>query len=96
MLVEFLNRYNFNFSTITAIVDNCATIIVSNGKSLFLEELKPTTSSSIVTEGGTNHKSNHIGMAKVFVYNVDENLKEILLWDALYFPTSPINIISIG
>ena len=95
LLVEFLDWYNFDFDTITAIVDNYVMIIVLNNILLFIRELKPMTNYGIVTIGGTNYKLTHIGTTKITILDNDSMIKDIILSKALYFLMSLVNILSI-
>ena len=92
----FTNRTDFNLNSILAVVDNCATATVLNNKSLFVGELIPTSAYSLVTVGGCDHRPTHYGPAVLTVRNDDDTVVKIPIPKALYFPTSPVNVISIG
>jgi len=94
--IVFTNRTDFNLNSILAVVDNCATATVLNNKSLFVGELILTSAYSLVTVGGCDHRPTHYGPAVLTMRNDDDTVVKIPIPKALYFPTSLVNVISIG
>ena len=93
---EFLDKRDFEVGSIAVVVDNCATMTALNNKSLFPGNLMPISKHSIIAVSGSDYKPTHIGTAQISVCNDDGMIVDITLPNALYFPTSPVNIISIG
>ena len=77
-------------------MDNCATAKTLNDKSLFVGELIPIPAYSLVTVGGCDHRPTHYGPAALTARNDDDVVVKIPTPKALYFPTSPVNVISVG
>lgn len=93
---KFLNRKDFELGTVAAVVNNCAMMTVLNNRSLFHGNLKLTSKYGIITVGGTDCKPTHIGTAQISICNDISDIITIPLSNTLYFPTSPVNAISIG
>ena len=59
-------------------------------------KLTPTQEHSVATVGGTDYEPTHYGMAEISVKNNEGNITTIPIPRALHFPTSPVNVVSIG
>ena len=92
----FTNRTDFNLNSIQAVVDNCATATALNDKSLFVGELTPTSAYSLIAVSGCDYRPMHYGPAALTARNDDDVVVKIPTPKALYFPTSPVNVISVG
>ena len=94
--LTFTTSTNFEVGSITAVVDNCATATVLNNKTLFIDKLVHTQEYSLVTVGGSDHKPTHYGPAEISVRNDNGDIVTIPIPKALYYPSSPVNVLSIG
>ena len=81
--------------SVTCVVNNAASVHIVSEKSLF-KEIKPCTKRCVVNIGGSDLEPEGIGA--VFTQVTDDNVtvSNITLDNALYFPVSPVNIISIA
>ncbi len=78
-------------------VDNAANVHIINYKSLFNKsELNPCTTHGVATIGGSSLSPKGKGDAAILIQDDEGVSTEITLQDALYFPDSPVNIISIA
>ena len=91
-----MNKTDFDKNSVTAVVDNCATATVLNDETLFVGELTPTQDFSLIIVGGSDYNHAHYGPAEMTVRDDDGQIIPIPISKALYFPTSPANVVSIG
>ena len=56
----------------------------------------PTKEHSVVTVGGSDHRPTHYGPGKISIRDNNGAIVTIPIPRALYFPTSPVNVVSIG
>ena len=92
----FCNRVDFNLGVVYAVVDNCTIVIVLNNILLFNRLLKIVNDIGIITIAGEDHHSIHKGTASLLSKDNNGKIYHIRLPDALYFPSSSIDILSIG
>ena len=64
----FRYHHDFEFGA-TVTIDNCATAMVLNDKSLFSGKLKETSDFGIIKLGGMDYKPTYIGIAKISIKN---------------------------
>ena len=94
-LLEFTNWKDFKIGIIIAMVNNCVIMTVLNKKLLFLDNLKPTTHYSIITISDSDFKLTHIGIARTSIIDNNGLITTITIPQVLYFPTLPVNALSI-
>jgi hypothetical protein len=88
--------FAFDSDGTTAITDNAANALIFNEKRIFIGDLIPIDSViGVVTIGGTDHKPTAFGTARVSWKDDAGVTHRYDLNNALYFPNSPVNIISI-
>ena len=97
-LENYLNRVDFDPMIKTAVVDNAANAHIWCVKEDFLPETLrpiPKHNAYVTTIGGSNHTP--VAMGDVKTAWLDDNGRKHthILKDALHFPQSPINIISV-
>ena len=95
-LNEFIDRKDFEIGAISAVVDNYAIATDLNDTSLFVGKLTKISDYRIITIGRTNYKPTHIGTTKLLIKDDDSNISVLTILRALYFPSSLVNILSIG
>ena len=88
-------RVSFDSDLIQFVLDNCANVHIINDKELF-ESLGETTMSGVATIGGSPLAPQGEGPCTIFVKDDYGNTVPLKLARALYFPESPVNIISIA
>ena len=62
---------------------------------MFVGEIRPLQHMKVATIGGKGHKASGTGTVKWSWYDDDGILHEQFIQDVLYFPASPINILSV-
>ena len=92
----FFNREDFDIMSTSTVIDNYATSTIFNHKSLFVGKLTPTRYFRLITVGGNGHMSTHHGAAEVSIKTDHDSVVKIAIPNTLYYPTSPLNEISIG
>ena len=86
---------HFDTDSKSAVCDNSANVHVCNQKSMYVGELRPIESHKVATIGGKGHSPAGIGTVK-WSWNDDCGHKhEYLVENVLFFPQSPINILSV-
>ena len=87
--------FSFDTDSSTIVCDNSANFSICNDKRMFVGDLKQVTKHKVATIGGKGHAPSGLGTVKWRW--VDDNGKshEYLIHDVLYFPQSPINILSV-
>ena len=85
----------FDTDASTIICDNSANVHICNDKSMFEGEIKRTNQHSVATIGGSKNSS--AGMGTVNWRWKDDHGKSytMKIKDVLFFPDSPVNILSI-
>ena len=86
---------NFDEGGETAVCDNAATAHICNNKHMYVGEIRPVKTQGVATIGGTNFKPSGIGTVQ-WSWR-DDNYKKHTeeLDNVLFFPESPVNIISL-
>ena len=87
----------FDSNSSTCIVDNSANTHCWNNSSHFVGKIRPLSSSAITvsTIGGSNHSPKGIGDIRIN-WTDDNNYRcEYLVKNVLYFPSSPVNVLSV-
>ena len=72
------------------------TATVLNDVSLFVGKIVKTSDYGIIMVRGTIYEPSHIGMAKLSITDDNGVICKILIPKELYFPLSPVNMLSIG
>jgi hypothetical protein len=89
---------SFDSDSLTVILDNSANTSVFNKKEHFVDKkihkLVPSEE-GVITIGGSNHHPEGYGDVSISLKDDDGNLCELRLSNVLYFPDSPVNIVSI-
>ena len=79
----------------TMVCDNSANVHICNNRSMFVGELQHVTNHKVATIGGRGHPASGIGTVR-WIWTDDFGVKHTnLIHDVLYFPQSPINILSV-
>ena len=91
---DFVKHHTFNILAIIFVLDNAANVHIGNNINMF-QTLNPCTQRCIATIGGTAFQPEGIGTVLIRVKYNKEVLSNMLLEDVLYFPSSPVNLISI-
>jgi len=86
---------SFDTDSVTAVCDNSANVHICNNKSMFIGEIRKTDKHYVATIGG--QKNAATGMGTVRWEWKDDNGKQHTydIEDTLYFPSSPVNILSV-
>ena len=93
--VQGTESVSFDSDSKSAVCDNSANVHVCNQKGMYVGELRPIKSHKVATIGGKGHSPEGIGTVK-WSWNDDDGRKhEYLVEDVLFFPQSPINILSV-
>ena len=79
-----------------AVIDNCTTVIVLNNESLFVGQLKKISDFGIITVSGIDYNSTHIGTTRISIKDDQGEVYSITIPHTLYFPSSLVNVVSIG
>lgn len=79
----------------TGVLDNSANVHVLRDKCLFIGNINPCPLGVDVGTVVESNKPEGMGLAQIKWHDVNNILHEILLQDALCFPDSPVNVISI-
>ena len=86
---------SFDTDSKSAVCDNSANVHVCNQRSMYVGEIKPIESHKVATIGGKGHSPAGIGTVS-WSWNDDVGHKhEYLVQNVLFFPQSPINILSV-
>ena len=86
---------SFDTDLATIVCDNSANVHVCNSKSMFVGELRPVPNTKVATIGGKGHAASGVGTVKWIWSDEDGKAHEYLIEDCLFFPQSPINILSV-
>ena len=89
------NNTNFDNDTIRFVLDNCANVHIVNDPEIF-ESIGPTETPRVATIGGDPLTPKGQGTCNIRVKNDRGEKIPIQLLNVLYFPQSPVNIISIA
>ena len=86
---------SFDTDSVTAVCDNSANVHICNNESMFIGEIRKTDKHYVATIGG--QKNAATGMGTVRWEWKDDNGKQHTydIEDTLYFPSSPVNILSV-
>ena len=77
-------------------IDNSANVHVLRDKSLFISEIHPCPLGADAGTVAGSNKPQGIGLAEIQWYDNNYQLHKASLHDALYFPDSPVNVISVS
>ena len=86
---------SFDADSSTIICDNSANVSICNDRNMFVGEMHKMMSHTVATIGGKGHHSSGIGTVKWSWSDDQGTVHEHLVKDVLYFPESPINILSV-
>ena len=87
--------FSFDTDSSTIVCDNSANVHICNSKSMFVGELRPVPNTKVATIGGKGHAASGIGTVKWAWTDEAGKSHEYLIENCLYFPQSPINILSV-
>ena len=85
----------FDADSVTVVCDNSANVHVCNDKSCFVGEIKMDWSLQVATIGGKKNTSAGIGTVRWKWKDDNGVFHTFEIQDALYFPDSPVNILSV-
>ena len=85
----------FDADSVTVVCDNSANVHVCNDKSCFVGEIKLDRSLQVATIGGKKNTSAGIGTVRWKWKDDDGVFHTFEIRDVLYFPDSPVNILSV-
>ena len=88
----------FDTDSRSGVTDNCANTHVGNDESMFVPGTLKSLSQQkegVMTIGGSDHIPSAIGDVQIRLKDDQGQLFEHTLKDVLYFPNSPVNILSI-
>ena len=87
--------YSFDTDSSTIVCNNSANVSICKDKRMFVGEMRHIANTQVVTIGGKGHQASGIGTVR-WIWSDDYGKNhEYLIEDALYFPQSPINILSV-
>jgi hypothetical protein len=92
----FQGYYDFEIESIMTVIDNYTIVTVLNDDSLFARQLKETSIIGIIIVSRIDYKLTHIRIAKILIKDDEGKIHSITIPYALYFLSSPVNVISIG
>ena len=81
---------------IPAVIDNCATEIILNNKSLFFGNLRKSQGIDIVTVGSDNNLPTHVEKSEFSIKDEERKIHNGRTPDALYFLSCLVSDLSIG
>ena len=87
--------FSFDSDSTTIVCDNSANVSICNTKSMYVGEMQQIHNTNVATIGGKGHPVSGIGTVKWHWKDDDGVGHEFLVEDVLYFPQSPINILSV-
>ena len=85
----------FDADSVTVVCDNSANVHVCNDKSCFIDEILMDRSLQVATIGGKENTSAGIGTVRWKWKDDDGVFHTFEIQDVLYFPESPVNILSV-
>lgn len=85
----------FDSDSATVICDNSANVSICKDRSFFVGEIRRVSNHKVATIGGKGHSASGIGTVKWSWLDDDGNSHDYHIKDVLYFPESPINILSV-
>ena len=88
-------RVSFDSDLIQFVLDNCANVHIINDRELF-ESIVATSMSGVATIGGDPLTPQGQGSCHIYIKDDSGKVVPLTLHNALYFPDSPVNIISIS
>ena len=88
-------RTSFDNDTIQFVLDSCANVHIINDPEIF-ESISSTTTTGVATIGGDPLTPKGQGDCNIYISNDRGEKIPVQLLNALYFPDSPVNIISIA
>ena len=88
-------RVSFDSDLIQFVLDNCANVHIINDRELF-EFIVATSMSGVATIGGDPLTPQGQGSCHIYIKDDLDKVVPLTLHNALYFPDSPVNIISIS
>ena len=77
------------------VCDNSANVHICNKRSMFVGDLTPVINHKVATIGGKGHQPSGIGTVRWTWRDVKGKMHQYNIEDVLYFPESPINILSV-
>ena len=77
------------------VCDNSANVHICNDRKMFVGDLSPVTNHKVATIGGKGHQPSGLGTVRWSWRDDKGTLHEYLVENVLYFPQSPINILSV-
>ena len=85
----------FDTDSATIVCDNSANVHICNERSMFVGELRPVPNTKVATIGGKGHAASGVGTVKWIWLDENGKAHEHLIENCLFFPQSPINILSV-
>ena len=85
----------YDTDSTTMVCDNSANFHICNKQNMFVGDIRKCTNQGVATIGGKGHHPSGIGTVRWIWREYSGKSHEYLVEDALFFPQSPINIISV-
>ena len=79
----------------TMVCDNSANVHICNQRNMFVGDIRTVSNQQVATIGGKGHQPSGIGTVKWIWRDNFGKSHEYLVDDVLFFPQSPINILSV-
>ena len=89
------NTVSFDSDATTVVCDNSANVHICNDRKCFIGDLTPVHGHKVATIGGRGHAPSGIGTVKWSWKDDAGGTHEFQIHNVLYFPQSPINILSV-
>ena len=93
----FQSRYRLHYDThsSTMVCDKRANFRIYNRRNMFVGEIRKVSNQQVSNMGGKGHQPSGIGTVKWIWRDDSGNFHKYLVEDVLFFPKSPINILSV-
>ncbi len=89
------NPLHFGSNSSSFVCDNSANVHICNDKSIFVGDISRVNSGAVATIGGKANRLSGIGTVKWEWKDDHGHVHSYLIKNVLYFPSSPINILSV-
>ena len=94
-LCQSRDRLRYDTDSSTMICDNSSNVHICNRRNVFVGEIRKVSNQQVATIGVKGHYPLGLGTLKLIWRDDSGKLHEYLVEDVLFFPQSPINILSI-
>ena len=87
--------FSFDSDSGSVVCDNSANVHICNDRNMFVGEISSLNDMKVATIGGHGHQASGMGTVKWKWFYDNGATHEFLIEDVLFFPESPINILSV-